>query len=97
VLAATYLAVQYMLALKRTWFLIAIGAVGVLEPVLLLNASRHPPSFAAVVLAVQVIGAVIAFAFALRGHPKPPPAAPPPAEPPTGASSPDRVVITAHQ
>ena len=25
VLAATYLAIQYMLALKRTWFLIALG------------------------------------------------------------------------
>ena len=46
VLAATYLAVQYMLALKRTWFLVVIGAVAVAEPVLLLNASRKPAGFA---------------------------------------------------
>jgi O-antigen/teichoic acid export membrane protein len=69
VLAATYLAVQYMLALKRTWFLIAIGVVAAAEPALLLQASRHPAGFAAVVLAVQVVGAVVAFMLALRGHP----------------------------
>jgi len=69
VLAATYLAIQYMLALKRTWFLVVIGAVAVLEPVLLLNASRNPRSFAAVVLAVQVVGAVLVFGMALRRAP----------------------------
>jgi hypothetical protein len=69
VLAATYLAVQYMLAQKRTWFLIAIGAVAVVEPVLLLQASRHPPGFAAVVLAVQAVGAAVAFTLALRRDP----------------------------
>ncbi|MGI8429669.1 MAG: hypothetical protein ACR2OB_10270 [Solirubrobacteraceae bacterium] len=69
VLAATYLAIQYMLALKRTWFLIAIGAVAVLEPVFLLQASNKPAGFAAVVLAVQAAGALVAFALALRrGH-----------------------------
>lgn len=67
VLAATYLAVQYMLALKRVWFLVPLGAVAVLEPVLLLHASRHPASFAAVVLAVQALGAIVAFAIALSG------------------------------
>jgi O-antigen/teichoic acid export membrane protein len=73
VLAATYLAIQYMLALKRTWFLVALGLVAVAEPILLLRASRQPAGFAAVVLAVQVVGAVLAFAFALRrGHPPPP-------------------------
>jgi O-antigen/teichoic acid export membrane protein len=83
VLAATYLAIQYMLALKRTWFLVAVGLVAVAEPVLLLQASRQPAGFAAVVLAVQVAGAVLAFAFALRrGHPLPPAAGgPEPAEP----------------
>ncbi len=75
VLAATYLAVQYMLALRRTWFLVAIGAVAVLEPILLLNASRHPAGFAAVVLGVQALGALIALALALVGRPKPKPAA----------------------
>jgi O-antigen/teichoic acid export membrane protein len=75
VLAATYLAIQYMLALKRTWFLVALGLVAVAEPILLLRASRQPAGFAAVVLAVQVAGAVLAFAFALRRGHAPPPAA----------------------
>jgi O-antigen/teichoic acid export membrane protein len=75
VLATTYLAVQYMLALKRTWFLVAIGAVAVLEPFLLLHASRHPAGFAGVVLGVQALGALVALALALRGPVKPRPAA----------------------
>ncbi len=81
VLAATYLAIQYMLALKRTWFLIVIGAVALAEPILLLNASRHPANFAAVVLAVQAVGAALAFGFALRrdnAAPAPPAAKPSP-------------------
>jgi O-antigen/teichoic acid export membrane protein len=78
VLAATYLAIQYMLALKRTWFLLAIGAVAVAEPILLLHASRRPADFAAVVLAVQAVGAVLAFAIALRRDDarQPPPSGP---------------------
>jgi O-antigen/teichoic acid export membrane protein len=66
VLAATYLAIQYMLALKRFWFLIVLAAVAVAEPFLLLHASRKPAGFAAVVLAVQAAGAILAFAIALR-------------------------------
>jgi O-antigen/teichoic acid export membrane protein len=77
VLSGTYLAIQYMLALKRTWFLLAIGAVAVAEPVLLLQASREPAGFAAVVLAIQAVGALIAFAFALRRDRTISPAAPP--------------------
>jgi O-antigen/teichoic acid export membrane protein len=65
VLACTYLAIQYMLALKRVWFLIPVGAVAVAEPILLLQASHRPTGFASVVLAVQVAGAVVAFAMAL--------------------------------
>jgi O-antigen/teichoic acid export membrane protein len=65
-LAATYLAVQYLLALKRTWFLVAIGAVAAAEPVFLLSAPRHPAGFAGVVLAIQAVGALVAFALALR-------------------------------
>jgi 4-amino-4-deoxy-L-arabinose transferase-like glycosyltransferase len=79
VLAATYLAIQYMLALKRTKFLIPIALVAVAEPILLLNASRKPANFAAVVLAIQVVGALVAFALALRGD-RGAPTAPPPAE-----------------
>jgi hypothetical protein len=64
-----------MLALKRTWFLVAIGGVAVLEPIMLLNASRHPAGFAGVVLGVQALGAVVALALALGiGRPKPNPA-----------------------
>ena len=69
VLAATYLAVQYMLALKRHWFLVALAVVAAIEPVLLLNAPKHPASFASVVLLVQVIGAVLMFGIALLRRP----------------------------
>jgi O-antigen/teichoic acid export membrane protein len=73
VLACTYLAIQYMLALRRTWFLVVIAAVAVVEPIALLNASHKPTSFAAVVLAVQAVGALLAFGFALRPDRNPPP------------------------
>jgi O-antigen/teichoic acid export membrane protein len=72
VLAATYLAIQYMLALKRTWFLAVIAVVAIAEPVLLLQASRKPQGFAAVVLVVQAAGALVAFALALRRNNAPP-------------------------
>jgi O-antigen/teichoic acid export membrane protein len=72
VLAATYLAIQYMLALKRTWFLIPMAAVAVAEPILLLNASRRPAGFAAVVLGIQAVGALLAFSLALHREPAPP-------------------------
>jgi O-antigen/teichoic acid export membrane protein len=75
VLAATYLAVQYMLALKRRAFLIVLGAVAVAEAPLLLQAPRHPGGFAVVVLAVQAVGAALAFALALRPDAGAPPAA----------------------
>src|SRR3984957_16350113 len=52
VLACTYLAIQYLLALRRTWFLVVLVLVAVAEPILLLNASHRPKNFAAVVLAV---------------------------------------------
>ena len=72
VLAATYLAIQYMLALKKTWFLLVLGLVAIAEPVLLLQAPRKPEGFAAVVLAVQAAGLIFAFAFALRRDTAPP-------------------------
>ena len=46
--------------------------VAIAEPILLLNASRKPTGFATVVLAVQLLGAVVAFSFALRRGPDPP-------------------------
>ena len=66
VLAATYLAVQYMLALKRTRFLIPLAVVAIAEPFILVNGPKHPAGFAATVLAVQAVAAVVAFGFALR-------------------------------
>ncbi len=87
ILACTYLAIQYMLAQKRSWFLLPIGLVAVAEPILLLNASTRPASFAAVVLGVQAAAAVVAFAFALWPSRKPAggiPPGPDKADVPTG-------------
>ncbi|MBV8431897.1 MAG: hypothetical protein JO244_12070, partial [Solirubrobacterales bacterium] len=72
VLACTYLAVQYMLALKRTWFLLPLGLIAVAEPILLLQAPRNPAGFAVVVLAIQTVAAIVAFAMALRREAVPP-------------------------
>ncbi len=66
VLAATYLAIQYLLALKRTWFLVPLGLVALAEPFILVQGPKQPSGFAATVLAVQAVGAVVAFGFALR-------------------------------
>jgi O-antigen/teichoic acid export membrane protein len=65
VLAATYLAIQYMLALKHTWFLVPLGLVAVAEPFALASGPKHPTGFATVVLAVQAVGALLAFGLAL--------------------------------
>ncbi len=65
-LACTYLAIQYMLAVRRTWFLWALALVAIAEPILLLNASHKPTGFAAVVLGIQLVGAAAAFTMALR-------------------------------
>ncbi|MHB1568233.1 MAG: lipopolysaccharide biosynthesis protein [Solirubrobacteraceae bacterium] len=85
VLACTYLAVQYLLAMRRTWFLAAVSVVAIAEPIFLLNASHKPTSFAAVVLAIQAVGALVAFGFALA-----PDRAPRPPEPREPPEDPDR-------
>jgi O-antigen/teichoic acid export membrane protein len=72
VLACTYLAIQYMLALKRTWFLVPLCVVALAEPLVLLQGPKHPSGFAAIVLAVQAVGALLAFAIALRRDSAPP-------------------------
>ncbi len=65
-LALTYLAIQYLLALHRTRFLIPLAAVAIAEPVLLLTAAPSNPSgFATVVLAVQAAGAALTLGLAL--------------------------------
>jgi O-antigen/teichoic acid export membrane protein len=70
VLAATYLAVQYMLALRRVWFLAAMALVAIIEPILLAHAPKHPASFAGVVLIVQLVGAAVAYGIALFVRPR---------------------------
>lgn len=87
VLAATYLAIQYMLALKRTLFLVPLALVAIAEPILLLHASRKPASFAAVVLAIQLAGAVLAFGIALRRD-RAPEGEPPPGSGPSRRGDP---------
>ncbi len=72
VLAATYLAIQYLLALKKTWFLIPLGLVAIAEPFILVQGPSEPAGFAATVLAVQAVGALLAFGFALRRESAPP-------------------------
>ena len=64
-LALTYLAIQYLLALRRTAFLAPLGAIALAEPVLLLTAAPSTPNgFAAVVLAVQAVAAAVALGLA---------------------------------
>ncbi|MBO0767788.1 MAG: hypothetical protein J2O48_03795 [Solirubrobacterales bacterium] len=72
VLAVTYMGVQYMLALKESWFLIAIGLVAVVEPVLLLVGPRQPSGFALTILGIQAVGAILTYALALRPRAKTP-------------------------
>ncbi len=55
-LALTYLAIQYLLALRRTAFLLPLGAIALTEPVMLLTvAPDTPDGFAAIVLATQAV------------------------------------------
>jgi len=64
-LALTYLAIQYLLALRRTTFLAPLGAIALAEPVLLLTvAPSNPDGFAAVVLALQALAAAVALGLA---------------------------------
>ncbi|MBS1870722.1 MAG: hypothetical protein JSS99_13785 [Actinobacteria bacterium] len=64
-LALTYLAIQYLLALRHTAFLAPLGAIALAEPVLLLTvAPSSPAGFAAVVLALQALAAVVALGLA---------------------------------
>ena len=71
-LALTYLAIQYLLALRRTAFLLPLGAIALAEPVLLLTAAPSTPDgFAAVVLAIQALAAAVALGIAFaRGAPE---------------------------
>jgi O-antigen/teichoic acid export membrane protein len=66
-LAATYLAVQYLLAVHHTTFLIGIGAIALAEPVtLVLAGGRTRTGLAWIVLAAQGAAAAIVLVTALR-------------------------------
>ena len=66
-LAAAYLAVQFLLALHRTRFLVLLGAVALVEPLLLGFAAsdESQAGFAVVVLAVQAAAAALTLVAAL--------------------------------
>lgn len=66
-LAVTYLAIQYMLALHRTRFLIPLGLVAVAYPVLLIALAPDDPSgFAGLVLAIQAVACSVALLLAFK-------------------------------
>lgn len=69
-LAVTYLAIQYQLALRRTRFLIPLALVAAAEPALLLTSGpSDPEGFAALLLAIQAVAAGLALALAFtRGR-----------------------------
>jgi glycosyltransferase involved in cell wall biosynthesis/O-antigen/teichoic acid export membrane protein len=65
-LAVAYLAVQYMLALRRTGFLWVLGLVAVAEPFLLTAGDLSLVAFAGVVFALQCVAAASALVLGLR-------------------------------
>jgi hypothetical protein len=74
-LALTYLAVNFLLAVGATAFLLPLGIVVVAEPVLLAAGSFETlASFAGAVLAVQLVAAVAVLVPSLRRSPVPVPA-----------------------
>jgi O-antigen/teichoic acid export membrane protein len=70
-LAISTLAVQYMLALHHTAFLWVLGAVAVLEPLLLSGGDPEMRSFAAIVLGLQCVAALASLVLGLRARPAP--------------------------
>jgi O-antigen/teichoic acid export membrane protein len=68
-LAVAYLAVQYVLALRKTRFLWILGAMALAEPFWLVAFGRDLVGFAWIVLAVQAVVACSMLAVALRARP----------------------------
>ena len=68
-LAVAYLTVQYMFALGQVRFLWVLGAVAVIEVVLLLSAHVSIAGFATVVLLAQALAAAAVLALAIRARP----------------------------
>jgi glycosyltransferase involved in cell wall biosynthesis/O-antigen/teichoic acid export membrane protein len=71
-LAVAYLAVQYMLALRRVAFLWVLGVVAVAEPFLLTLGDMGLVTFASVVFGLQCVAAAGALALALHRRPAAP-------------------------
>jgi len=69
-LAVAYLAVQYVLALRKTRFLWILGAMALAEPFWLVAFGRDLVGFAWIVLAVQAVVACSMLAVALRARPR---------------------------
>jgi O-antigen/teichoic acid export membrane protein len=70
-LAVAYLTVQYMLALGETRFLWVVGAVALVEPVLLSAGNPGLRSFATIVLAMQFLAATGVLVLGWRARVKP--------------------------
>jgi hypothetical protein len=67
-LAASYLAVQFLLGVAGRTFALVLAAIAVAEPLLLLAADSLR-DFATVVLGVQAAGAVVLLGFGLARRP----------------------------
>jgi O-antigen/teichoic acid export membrane protein len=68
-LAISYLTVQYLLALHEPRFLVALGALALAEPLVLTAGDFSLATFAAIVLALQVVAAATLLFLALRARP----------------------------
>jgi O-antigen/teichoic acid export membrane protein len=67
-LALTYLATQYLLALRRSAFIVFLGVAAVLDPILLSLVDARLTSIAVVLLALQAVLAVVVTVVALRAQ-----------------------------
>jgi hypothetical protein len=65
-LAVSYLAVQYMVALGERRFLWMLAAIALAEPVILATTERDIVAFAAVVFGVQCVAAASVLALGLH-------------------------------
>jgi O-antigen/teichoic acid export membrane protein len=68
-LAATYLCVQYLLALHRSRFVLVLAAGAILDPLLLLAAGHKLTSIALVLAGLQAVLAAVIGLIALRSRP----------------------------
>jgi O-antigen/teichoic acid export membrane protein len=69
-LAITYLCVQYLLALRRSRFILVLAVAALLDPLLLLLAGHKLTSFALVLAGLQAVVAAVIGLIALRARPE---------------------------